>query len=586
MDLGNRIPENIINELRDKCDIVEYISRYVTLKKKGSNYMGLCPFHKEKTPSFVVSRDKKIFHCFGCGEGGSLFNFLSKIEAKSFYQVVKELAREKGITIDTDSEPEEVTDRRNRLFSVCFEAMKYYNEALYSAEGEKCLTYLRDRGITENLIIEHNLGYSPQNSELLYNKLLKLGFTQEDILDSGIFSKSQGKIQDRFSKRLIIPLIDQDKRTVGFAGRNLDNRKDTAKYINSPESQIYHKSSYLYGLNIASRHSQKSRYIIVVEGYFDLISLNNINFFNVIATCGTALTQSHIRLLRRFTKDICLCFDSDSAGRAAVYKAARTLLTSGLGIYVISLPSGDDPDSFARKNGNKAFSDLVKNRVPFINYLADDVRKAIGKRPHMRAALIKKMLSYIQLMPDILEQREAIRTVSAQTGIEEDVIYSYLRNSARTSGLSTPAPQRIKHKSYEVWLVAILTQFPHLTENLPEDLPDIIESPDISAVYREILSVYKKDKTSPPVINDNTVYSEITEVIMNKTFPDNESDAFSILLDCLHRLQIDRLKKEIREIDMNISSAKKSGDEKLIDSLIKKKLELSKSIQLREIKYG
>ncbi len=586
--MGNHIPENIINELRERCDIVDYISRYVTLKKKGANYMGLCPFHKEKTPSFVVSREKKIFHCFGCGEGGNIFNFISKIESKSFYQVIQELAREKGIIIEDTPEIEAISVKRNRILAICYEAMKYYNEALYSKEGTECLLYLKKRGITENLIIEHNLGYSPLNSEILYNRLIKLGFDDDDIMDSTIFSKSHTKLQDRFSGRLIIPLIDAEKKTVGFAGRSIEGSRDSAKYINSPESQIYHKSSFLYGLNIASRHIQKSNFLIIVEGYFDLISLNGANIFNVAATCGTALTQSHIRLIKRLTKEVYLCFDPDNAGRSAVYKAARVLLPSGLQIYVISLPEKEDPDTFVRKNGHQGFLELIKNRKPFLLYLIEDVNKAIKKNPHKRAAYIKKMINYIQLLPDILEQREAIKFLSNRTGIEEDIIYSYLKSPSQKSAnndITSGSDSLTKYKSYEIWMLSILTQFPHLTENLPEDIQDSIESPEILSIYREIFSRYNKGITSFTITENREIQTEITRVIMSKTFPENESEAFAILRDCLNRLQTDRLKKEIKEIDINISSAKKRGDESLLNSLIKKKTELSRSIQLRETKY-
>lgn len=585
--MGNRIPENLIKELRDKCDIVDYISRYVSLKKRGSNYMGLCPFHKEKTPSFVVSREKQIYHCFGCGEGGNLFNFLAKIESKGFYQVVRELAQEKGIAIESDEEMDEMTIKKSRLFSLYYEAMKYYHEALYSDEGSQPLSYLKKRGITESLIIEHNLGYAPADSQNLFNKLLKLGFSVEDIMDSGIFSGSFTNPQDRFAKRIIIPLINIDKKTIGFAGRNLDTKSDSAKYINSPESIIYHKNSFLFGLNIAQRHIHKAGFLIIVEGYFDLISLNGANFYNVAATCGTALTQSHVRLIKRLSKDVFLCFDGDSAGRSAIYKAARTLLPSGLNIYIISIPEKDDPDTFVKREGHHGFSELIKNRTPFLTYLAKDVKKAVVKRPHMRASYFKKMLSYIQLFPDILEQREAIRIVAKEIEIDEDIIYSYLKGPTnRNSEKISSSINNKNYKSYEIWFISILFQFPNLLENLPEDIYNLIESRDISDTYKEISEQYKRGKETPINLVNSKIFPEITEVMMNKTFPDNESDAFTIIIDCIHRMQVDKLKREIKEIDMNIHIAKKSGDEDMINNLIKKKLALSKSIQLREIKYG
>jgi len=594
MDLGNRIPENTINELRDKCDIVEYISRYVNLKKRGSNYLGLCPFHKEKTPSFVVSKDKKIFHCFGCGEGGNLFHFLSKIESKSFYQVIKDLAKEKGIQLDIDNSTDEYSDKKARLTGILFEAMQYYHESLYADEGGDALKYLKGRGITEHLITEHKLGYSPKDPSVLYNRLVKIGFKDEDIMDSGIFSKGKGGIQDRFSQRLIIPLIDIDKKTVAFAGRTISKNKDTAKYINSPESLTYHKGSFLYGLNVAARHIQKTKYLIVVEGYFDLIALNSINIFNVVATCGTALTQSHIKQIKRFCRDVFLCFDGDSAGRAAVYKASRTLLPSGAKISVIRLPDGYDPDKFVRESGHQGFSELLQGRLGFLKYLASDVKEAIRSKPSMKATFIKKMLEYVNLIPDIIEQREAIRFLAGEIDIEEDVIYSYMRGIPERTIPAPNTDSKSRFKSYEIWALSILFQFPSLIENLPDSVVKMIESREISESIEKIIHQYKNEGSIDSLLDDSPIFAVITEVLMNKAFPENESDAFSILLDCISRIQVDYLKKEIKRIDNEIkaidsnikSTNKNSANEERLNLLLQEKMKLSKSIKLREIKYG
>ncbi len=584
MDLGMRIPENVINELRDKCDIVEYINRYVNLKKRGSNYLGLCPFHKEKTPSFVVNREKKIFHCFGCGEGGNLFTFLSKIESKSFFQVIKELANEKGIKIETEIKTDRVSERQSRLESICYEVMMYYHNALYSNEGEKALSYLKKRGITENLIAEHKLGYAPIDSDEILKKLSKLGFTDEDILDAGIFTKSSSRIQDRFAGRLIFPLININQKTIGFAGRNLSEDKETAKYINSPESFIYHKNSFLYGMNIASRHIQKSGYVIIVEGYFDLIALNSINILNVVATCGTALTQNHLRSIKRFTDRVFLCFDGDMAGKSATYKAAKILLPSGIKISSIPIPEDDDPDSFIKKNGFRGFSELIHRSYDFISYLGEDVKKAINSHPKMKATYIKKMLGYINIIPDIIEQREAIKAASNELGIEEDILYIYMKGSQnRTDKIITDSS--MQYKSYEIWLIALLLQFPNLIENIPSSLHGMLESDTIKETFNILLHLNKNGELSTSALYDNAIYREITSILMNRTFPSNESDAFLILLDCIHRIQMDYLKKNLKEIDQKILTAKQSGDDALLNNLLKEKVEISKTIKIREIKY-
>lgn len=585
MGLGIRIPENIINELRDRCDIVEYIGRYVNLRRKGSNYIGLCPFHKEKTPSFVVNREKRIFHCFGCGEGGNLFTFLSKIESKGFFQIINELAKENGIKIETDKDAERISEHFSRLQSICYTTMMYYHDSLYSKEGEAALTYLKKRGITESLIAEHKLGYAPLDPKEILQRLERLGFPIEDILDAGVFTKSSGIIHDRFSGRLVIPLINADQKVVGFAGRRLSDDKGVAKYINSPESAIYHKGSFLYGMNVASRQIYKTGYLIIVEGYFDLISLNSINILNVAATCGTTLTQSHIRGIKRFTKEVYLCFDGDSAGRSAVYKVAKVLIPSGINISILPLPAGEDPDSFTRKNGFRGFSEIISRRSPFLTYLCEDAKRAIKARPHMKATYMKKMLVYIDLIPDIIEQREAIRSVSKEMGVEEDLLFRYMKGSQERID-RIESERSSQYKSYETWLIAILLQFPHLIENIPENLYNMFESDIVSETLINMLRLYKEGGLSPSAVYNSPLYPEITRIQINRTFPLNESDAFSILLDCLHRIQMDFLKKNLKEIDKKIQTAKETGDETQLNNLLKEKIEISKSIKLREIKYG
>jgi len=587
MVLGNRIPENIINELREKCDIVDYISRYVNLKKRGSNYIGLCPFHKEKTPSFVVSREKKIFHCFGCGEGGNLFQFISKIEAKSFYQVITELAREKGLKIEEEITSDEYSGKKTRLTGILYEAMQYYHESLYSSEGADALNYLKERGVTENLISEHKLGYSPGDPLILYNRLSKLGFADEDIMESGIFSKGKGGIQDRFASRLIIPLIDLDKKTVGFAARTLSENKDTAKYINSPESLTYHKGSFLYGLHTAVRHIQRSKYLIIVEGYFDLITLNSINIFNVAATCGTALTQSHIKQIKRFCKDVVLCFDGDRAGRAAVYKASRVLLPAGINIFVIRLPNGYDPDNFVHKYGFEGFSELLKDRTRFLNYLASDVKYAIRSKPSMKASYIKKMLTYVNLIPDILEQREAIRFLAQEIDIEEDILYTYMKKGFEKTSKALEISPNSAYKSYEIWAISIISQFPNLIDSIPENIGDMIESKDISETLNKVIHQYRNGGSIDAVLESSPVFPMITEVIMNKTFPENESDAFPFLVDCLSRVKREYLKRESKRIDeeikmlgnLNKSCNTDSDREERLNQLLQEKINISKSIK-------
>lgn len=394
------IPEEKVREISERLSIVEVVSEYVELKRSGSNFAGLCPFHAEKTPSFNVNPAREIFHCFGCGAGGNIFSFVMKIDGLSFPEAVKHLARKAGVEIeDRQLTPSEKQAQSERL---AFQRINdlvagFYREILEQRpEGAAARKYLEARSASGEVAAEYGLGFAPDRRDAVAQHLRTNGIDLETAAKLGIIRKNDGGWYDLFRNRLIFPIRDVKGNVIAFAGRVLDNA--LPKYINSPESPLYHKSSVLFGINLALPSVRTENSIIIVEGYFDHLALYKAGIKNVVATCGTALTASHSNLIKRHAAKVYTLFDSDSAGRKATIKSMELFLEQKLPAYVITLPAGDDPDSFLSKHPVEAFrlnqdkarpafeffvrslladtpADSVDNKVRIIDELAPRFRK-------------------------------------------------------------------------------------------------------------------------------------------------------------------------------------------------------------------
>ncbi len=343
------ISERKIEEIRSAVNIVDVISDKVTLRKRGKNFLGLCPFHNEKTPSFTVSEDKQIYHCFGCHNGGNAFKFLMEYEKISFVEAVQELAQQAGINIEYNDEgAEERQSEQEILYDINSIVGRYFSDNLrLSDEGEIGRKYFEKRNIKDKTIREFGLGYSFASKDNLVNFLSAKKVDLEKALQLGLIGKANdGRLYDKFSGRIIFPIFSSHGRVIAFAGRILEKRDNAAKYLNSPESIIYYKGKILYGLSHAKDEIRKRNKAILVEGYMDLISLYQNGIKNVVAVSGTALTDDQVQLLSRYTKNVFLLFDADTAGIKASMRSIELLLKKDIEIKIISLPSGEDPDSY------------------------------------------------------------------------------------------------------------------------------------------------------------------------------------------------------------------------------------------------
>ncbi len=420
------------DEVLARSDIVEIIGEHITLKKRGANYIGLCPFHNEKTPSFTVSPDKQIFKCFGCGKSGNIFTFLKDINGMSFREVLISLAERFGVPYE-ESNPKkhlEYNKKEIALQSLEF-ANSFYHNILYDKEGEKALKYLYKRGFTDDTIKKFELGYSLENWTALYDYLTSMSFKEEALYDAGlIISKTDSKrVWDRFRGRLMFPIYNQIGKVIGFGARDLSDKKDVAKYLNSPETIIYDKSIALYGIFNAKDEIRTKEYAILCEGYADVIMLYQAGFKNAIASCGTALTKGQLINIKRYTTKIYLSYDSDFAGINATSKAIELALPMGFDIKVINLPNGEDPDSYIKNNGKESFSDLIRKAVDFIEHLynkANENNKIDS--PSEKSKFIKYCVKLIYSIPDNLQYDFYIAKLSSIMHLSENQIKSIYRS--------------------------------------------------------------------------------------------------------------------------------------------------------------
>lgn len=344
------IPEEFIQELKMRCDITDVISSYVNLKKAGRNLVGLCPFHNEKTPSFSVSPQNGFFHCFGCGVGGDVITFIKRIENLDYLDAVKLLAQRAGMAVPEENGNKGMTALRNRIYEANREAARFFHKKLYTPEGAQALSYLRNRGLTEKTIIHFGLGYSPKSRFELVNHLKGKGFSTQEIIQANLANKSErGYPFDRFSDRVMFPIIDLRGNVIGFGGRIMSDIKP--KYLNTSDTPAFNKSRSLFAMQFAKNKADGQ--LILVEGYMDVIALHQAGFENAVATLGTALTQEQAGVLRRYCDEIVICYDADEAGQKATARAISILRPTGLNIRVLTVPSGKDPDEFIRSYGDQ-----------------------------------------------------------------------------------------------------------------------------------------------------------------------------------------------------------------------------------------
>lgn len=424
-----RIPEQKIEEIKNSADIVDIISEYVQLKKRGKNFVGLCPFHREKTPSFTVSIDKQIYHCFGCHIGGNVFSFLMEYKKISFVEAVQELAEHLGVKLDFDESYSKNQSEQEILFDINTEVARYYsNNLLNELEAEYARSYLEKRNIKIQTIRAFGLGFALNKWDSLVKFLIGKNIDIDKALHLGLIGKTNnGKLYDKLAGRLIFPIFSPNGRVVAFAGRTLTEESDTPKYINSPESLIYVKGRVLYGLSFAKDEIRKLNNVILVEGYMDLISLYQNGIKNVVAISGTALTDEQAQLLSRYTRNIILLFDSDTSGINASLRSIEILLKRDCDVKIASLPSSEDPDSFINKYGKEKFTKIIKQADNFLEFHTAYLEKqGAFKDPQKTVEAIRELIKPVAIIEDELKRTILIKNISKKFNLREKLLENEL----------------------------------------------------------------------------------------------------------------------------------------------------------------
>jgi DNA primase len=421
------------DRVKQQADIVRVVGEYVRLKKSGQNFTGLCPFHSEKTPSFAVHPVKQIYHCFGCGVGGDVFKFVMEMDKVTFPEAVRAVAEKCGIAVPRPRErtPEERRENQQRtsLVELHREAAAFFAKQLGGTpEGKAARAYLLDRGLDSDAIARFGIGYAPSGGEALL-RAMKQKFSEKLLETSGLFSRDQGgRLFDRFRRRIMFPIANESGKIVAFGGRALGD--DLPKYLNSPETPIYSKSNVLYHLDRAKEALRQRDFAVLVEGYMDAIAVARAGISNVVASCGTSLTETQVKLINRFTRRIVVNYDPDTAGQAATERSLSILLEQGADVRVLALPGGKDPDSFLRAEGSAAYTKLLNEAPPYVDYLIARARKMDLATAEGKLRAVNFLMPYVQRVPDRILRSEWATRIAQQLRIEEPVLRESMRKAA------------------------------------------------------------------------------------------------------------------------------------------------------------
>ena len=576
-----RFDDNKIEEIKSRVDIVELATQYLTLKKAGRNYLGLCPFHQEKTPSFTVNREKQIFYCFGCGEGGNAITFLMKIAGKTFPEAIKELAEKTGVVLPprlTGKEGRNKDSLRESITDLNLRAAQQYARNLYSPIGKTAREYLQKRGITEETIKQFRLGFAPDTWRSLTDHIEGSGLSLKMAEQAGlVIAGKEDSYYDRFRGRLIFPIENVFGEIVAFGGRILGEGEP--KYLNSPESPVYIKGRNLYGLNKTKEEIRKKGFALIVEGYFDLISLWNAGVGNVVASLGTALTREHLELLRRYTVDVVALFDPDEAGRKALDRSLELFLVMNMRAKALVLPGGLDPDDYVKKFGKDKLEELIANAQPLSDYYIENVLGG-GKTFEDKREMIKTAMEFVGKISDKKEKDLFIKRIAEKTGIDQELlIKETYKNSAQIKSRTGKEKLQlnINNDAVEMHLIQFLLEYPQKTvfvEN--ENILDYFLQPQLKALGGKIIDAYKllgfvDLSLILPTMEDAPLREKIFRLMMEALPADDEVMMEKIFADNIRQIKKKWYKDQHRQIKFKLAQAQEKGNQELLNRLLQEK---------------
>lgn len=606
------IPDDIISEVQSRIDITDVISSHTELKKAGSRLKGLCPFHNEKTPSFIVSKETQTYHCFGCGKGGNVFTFLRDKENMSFVDAVKTLADRCGVVIpETSSSPISQTEHtriqtlKEKLYTIHKVVAKYYAERLFKSEGTLGLEYIRSRKIPDDIIYKFGLGFAPESWDCVTKLLTSLSYTPTEMTESGLVMKSETaeRLYDRFRNRVTFPIWDEYGEIVGFSSRTILKETKEGKYINSPETLIFKKSKVLYAYHLAKKSIKDTGFAILCEGQIDVISMHRAEFTNAVAPQGTAFTEEQAKMLKRLTEKVYLCFDADNAGINASMKALDLLLPLGIEVKIISLPDGEDPDSLYSKSGKEAIQECLNHASDFLDYLLIHLSK--GKdtsSPVVKSHIITEIFDKISKIQDPILRTTYASIISEKMGLPKDAAYEHMKHIQRTKShhsdeksrqvvyqplQSSSSNAQIDNAEKLLLRLIIEKDGGEIARIIEDHLPyEMISMTPIGTVLNLAISLTLNgeweeiQKKISLLVNENPAFSVISQVLTQENLPyKNNETRVKACNDCVRAIKLFHLKEKIETLTKQLKSLEeeeKSTKLKEISALQQEQFKLKK----------
>jgi DNA primase len=580
---GHIAPEKI-EEVKRRADIVDLVSEYVTLKKGGRNFLGLCPFHKEKTPSFTVSREKQIFYCFGCGEGGNVLTFLMKMNNMSFPEAVRFLAGKTGVVIPErifTREEKESSRTREEISRINRMAAKYFSENLFSKVGNGARAYLGKRGIHDEVIKEYSLGYATDGWRNLKEYFEKSKISLKLLERAGLIipkTNGGGSYYDRFRGRLMFPIEDVSGNVIAFGGRILGEGEP--KYLNTPESPVFIKGRNLYGLNRTKEDIRRKGYAILVEGYFDLITLWGAGWRNVVATLGTALTKDHIDLIRRYTNEVIVLFDPDLAGKKALARSIELFLSGNVRAKAVVLPDGYDPDLYVRTNGSESLKEIIGRAQSMIDYYIENLIGKVSTVEEKRDAL-REAVSFIINIDNKSERDLFIRRVSEKLGINQELLTKEVNRTVKASTVNPGAVSTepdMDIDTVELSLIHIMLEYPHkIPEIVQKNILNCFLSANLKSLAKRLTDSFEKEGSESfdaplfvQTIENDGIRQKLLKKMINEN-PYDEGIVERIIMDAMKQVKRKWYKEKGRILTREIKKADESGDNELSNRLLAEK---------------
>ena len=587
------IAEEIIDEIRQRTDLIALVGEYLKLERRGKNMVGLCPFHNEKTPSFTVSPDKQLYHCFGCGASGNAFTLIMELEKMTFPEAARFLGQRAQVKIPERREEPTAKERlQEKIYNINQVAARYYAHCLKNtAEGKRAYTYLRNRGISDEAIELFMLGYAPAGWTGFFNFARKKGASPELMLKAGLISPGREySFYDRFRNRLIFPIFNAGGKVAGFGGRSLAiGEKEGPKYLNSPQSPVFDKSAILYGLNLARDEIRRRKQVVVMEGYTDVIAAHQAGIKNAVASLGTSLTEEQSRLLRYQADTVITAYDSDSAGEAATWRGLAILQSTGCLVQIAEMPEGSDPDSYIRKFGSDAFVGLIEKASPLIDYRLQQLKKRYDLSTDQgRVSYTKEILPLLNTAVDRVEQDYYLKRAAEEIGVDESALRSELKRRRKDKSY---LPEEIQENNLdadqiiispaEKIILTLMIQSKEIAEKGRKLIEsDYYSDPRVENIFKEIwnLSAVEEVFTADKLIDrfsDSQVVRIITTAATDPALQDlDPRTAKRMAEDSFSKLKRAWIERRQLELQRKISELAAAGQFDQIDDLLRESQQL------------